>query len=812
MQSCLIVTTKTPETNIKQYLGITSTFVQIFTSNDIINNSHKVYIFFKVLNYKTKTEYFRDLHIDNGKFYFQCDSEDLSEEIYLFDPSNNLLKEKSHNKLESILDNLFIGGYTLISEGPLFLIRANPHDIQNAQFFFKSIYSSFFVESKVEKIPIVVIEGLTSGHLDLFKQANTQFFSQIIFQQIIVYNDIFFGVLKTNNDVSLAIQSLNGAKIMDRKLSVKHIEYPLIISPSATPIHFIPPTVTVKAPIQQTDKPSIPRKVPISQVKTTTKKSRSKSQANILIDKEHYYVETLSRRTYDSSPSITLHVNNNVYLFNAPEMIERQILERYGAKGCEFKQIFITSLFPDSLGGLITYTKQQFEKKPISFGLTGPPNLKDALLTDKRYVKMEDDYFDIPVTESYEDDKIKVTPIVLSKSVSFEVSIKAGGFFPVFDVRSLDDLKDIHIDCDQISYGIHFTSSDIEYSPYMSGSLRQYSSRLYCNKNNIYMNSGVFSRPNKAAFYEKRTNVYLQKLASGKTEAPPYIFGPPSHEPDIEEFTPKLPTFRKFCVTFLGTKTGKYVVPDLNYSGYLIHTNYGFIVLDPSESYVHELRRKYGTENAKYILKNIECIWISHHHCDHMFGLPALLYERSKVTEKIIPLGASPPLIEDIRRIEKLYGDFHITYHDREDPIDINANLFLESVDVFHTDYSKACRLTINNVNKIYTIVFSGDHGFNCEEFIETFNNCDILMHEAIFPNESLHKIKEAVAIQHCSTQQAIEISKRMNPRLIILTHTSMRYKETDLLKCPENNTIFAFDYMEFVFENRNEILRKLYS
>ncbi|KAH7295100.1 hypothetical protein KP509_27G032400 [Ceratopteris richardii] len=84
-------------------------------------------------------------------------------------------------------------------------------------------------------------------------------------------------------------------------------------------------------------------------------------------------------------------------------------------------------------------------------------------------------------------------------------------------------------------------------------------------------------------------------------------------------------------IVFLGTgssQPSKY----RNVSGIYLHLfERGGILLDCGEGTYAQLKRRYGSDGADDILRNLKCIWISHIHADHHAGLPRLLSARKRL-------------------------------------------------------------------------------------------------------------------------------------------------------------------------------------
>ncbi|OHT12046.1 hypothetical protein TRFO_18236 [Tritrichomonas foetus] len=224
----IISSSNKPDIKINQYLGSRSPFVRTFKAKDINTKEDQYFIFFKTDINQSKEQFLNDLHLTNAKFAKTNGEEidDFIDEIYLFDTQKNLVEEEAKENLELILDSLFVGGYDLFSEGPLFLIRGYTEDIKNAALFFNTVYPSLIVENTIENVPVVVIEGLTAEMEEDFKQANSEHTPQISFENLIVHENIFYGVLSNCLTLIRAIENLQKIQVNNCTLSVAQIGVP----------------------------------------------------------------------------------------------------------------------------------------------------------------------------------------------------------------------------------------------------------------------------------------------------------------------------------------------------------------------------------------------------------------------------------------------------------------------------------------------------------------------------------------------------------------------------------------------------------
>lgn len=561
---------------------------------------------------------------------------------------------------------------------------------------------------------------------------------------------------------------------------------------------------------------------------------------------ENVQVETLSGNTFDTYPSLLLRIQKKQYIFNLPEMFQRNLL----AKHIKLKNIqaaFITSAFPDSVGGLSVFILQTYYQKNKIFPIIGPKEIPDVILFDHDYVGNNTaSKYQNQVLNNFSNNDIEVKSINLTKSISYDIFIKKQNQHLLFvDCRSIEDLT-LLPDLNEFSEIFHLTIPEIliqkEYFTFFTSHISNKTVHNFC-----FMPSGIITNEHSYEYYTRRSKNSLQPLSQGDTlKAPDGFTNITSSKAEYNlikkqlEITnqgeiidinydelknlnslqiksrliksePSLPEFDKYAVTFLGSST-KFVGVNQNDSGYLIHTKSGFVVFDPSEGFLCQIQRKFGPRITEYILKNIECIWISHFHHDHCFGSPSLLYERSKLTEKKALFLAPQKFIESIQKVSQIYSDFKVVYNNREDEsstaddvvlIPINDHLSIQSINVFHdTPFAKGCLLSIDGIAKI---AFSGDRSYQKDHFALAFKNCDLLIHEATFPDREKsanYKINK----KHCEFFEAMETANLMKPKFTVFTHLSQRYTDEEITKKIDDIKIFAFDFLEFSDINAADI------
>lgn len=565
-------------------------------------------------------------------------------------------------------------------------------------------------------------------------------------------------------------------------------------------------------------------------------------------------LQAFTGNTFDTSASFILNINNDLYIFNIPETTQKMILSK-NVKYESLKAAFITSLYPESVGGLSMFVIQGYHMIESLFSIVGPSQIPDVILYDPDYVKEETTQkHPINVLDTFSNEDLEVKQIKLQKSICYDVNLKIlNQRMLVVDCRTIDDLRYLP-DLSQYSVVAHLTIPEIfvqnEYIEFFASKLPV--------TNICFMPSGTISNSQSNEYYNIRRHKALQVLCYGKTMKQPegfidftsygstYNFV--TRKADVNQsvkyvdlnytklknlnkyeiysklisFNPKLPSFQNYAITFLGSST-KFVSPERSNSGYLIHTKYGFIVLDPSEGFLQQVVRKYGPKTTTYILDNLVCVWLSHFHQDHCYGVPSLLHERSKVTNKPIHLCGPQKFIDDIKKISEIYGDFHLVCNNREvegrdqnsvddmnnipSELKINDHLSMFSIDVYHDImFAKGCIIVIDGQTKI---AFSGDRAFQKDHFAEVFQNCDLLIHEATFPDSKKKNAKVMTIKGHCFQHEAVETVKLMNPKYAVFTHLSLRYPDFLLKIKPGQNILNAFDFLEFSDENIEFIFQR---
>ncbi|GMJ05211.1 tRNAse Z4 [Hibiscus trionum] len=313
-------------------------------------------------------------------------------------------------------------------------------------------------------------------------------------------------------------------------------------------------------------------------------------------------------------------------------------------------------------------------------------------------------------------------------------------------------------------------------------------------------------------------------------------------------------------ITFLGTgssQPSKYRNVTAIY--FNLFSN-GSLLLDCGEGTLAQLKRRYGGEGAENAVRNLACVWISHIHADHHVGLVRILTLRRDLLkgvphDPLIVIGPSQlkRFLDAYQRLEDLDMQFldnkattvasweTFEFDDESNktitstssleesclqgsskrlklsvPVDnvaTSALLYrlkkvlnkaglerLISFPVVHCPEAFGVVLKagdrINSIGKVipgWKVVYSGDTR-PCSETIEASQGATILIHEATFEDGMTG---EAIAKNHSTTKEAIDVGNSAGAYRILLTHFSQRYPKIPVLdELSMHKTCIAFDLM----------------
>ncbi|XP_042052514.1 tRNAse Z TRZ4, mitochondrial-like [Salvia splendens] len=284
----------------------------------------------------------------------------------------------------------------------------------------------------------------------------------------------------------------------------------------------------------------------------------------------------------------------------------------------------------------------------------------------------------------------------------------------------------------------------------------------------------------------------------------------------------------------------------------------GSILLDCGEGSLGQLKRRFGVQGADEAIRGLKCIWISHIHADHHTGLARILALRRDLLkgsphEPALVVGPRQlkRFLDAYQRLEDLDMQFLDCYHTTEAGLEafdlkegnptnhtsmnVDSSLFargspmrsyltkppspaaqnlkslkkvlreagleaLVSFPVIHCLQAYGVVLQaasrINSVGKTipgWKVVYSGDTR-PCPELVRAAHGATVLIHEATFEDAM---VDEAVARNHSTTMEAVEMGDSAGAYRIILTHFSQRYPKIPVFdETHMHKTCIAFDMM----------------
>jgi len=232
----------------------------------------------------------------------------------------------------------------------------------------------------------------------------------------------------------------------------------------------------------------------------------------------------------------------------------------------------------------------------------------------------------------------------------------------------------------------------------------------------------------------------------------------------------------KFIVLGSGTSVPH---PKRSSSGFWVETACCSLLLDCSASAVHRMAQ----ENLDWA--NLDAIWISHFHLDHVGGVAPFLFGMKYAPEtqnrtkplKIFGTKGLRKLIENFDNANEynlLKQPFPLEIIEVEplENFEILSDVEAVAVKTPHTDESHAIHLRDKNDK---TLVYTADTGFDIT--LGTLaRNVDLFLLECSF-------IKDKPVETHLELSEAIHLIRFASPKRAVLTHFYPEWDEVDFQK-----------------------------
>lgn len=258
-------------------------------------------------------------------------------------------------------------------------------------------------------------------------------------------------------------------------------------------------------------------------------------------------------------------------------------------------------------------------------------------------------------------------------------------------------------------------------------------------------------------------------------------------------------------ITFLGT-TSTYSSTYRNVSGVLLQSSQDEFsaLLDAGEMTVGQLVRLYGTKKAEEIIGNLNFLYISHIHFDHIGGSVSVAEIYYKINNKpltvLCPIRTLPwyKYVSSVFKIPLNLVPLGQIAQDKElrQSLKKDHGVSIGLCPAKHTRDSWCIALS----SDYWKVSYSGDTMPN-PQFVAIGKDSDVLIHEATHQSSLA---EDAERKKHSTVQQAIQVGKDMNARYTVLTHFSLRYQKLPPIidEELEDNVVFAHDFMKITENN----------
>ena len=225
-----------------------------------------------------------------------------------------------------------------------------------------------------------------------------------------------------------------------------------------------------------------------------------------------------------------------------------------------------------------------------------------------------------------------------------------------------------------------------------------------------------------------------------------------------------------------------------------LETAGGTVLLDVSADAAHRMAQE------RLDWPNLDAIWVSHFHLDHLGGLPAFLFgskwaPQMQTRTKPLRIFGGAGLKQIIETISNAYKRPLLEQRFPIEIVEVQAGAKFEilpgavaqTLSTPHTDESLALRLTGDDSK---SFVYTSDTGFS-EDLVPFARGADLLLMECSFRrNKPVQK--------HLELADAMQIARKCNPAKVVLTHLYSEWDGVDLeaeaRALWSGETIAAFD------------------
>lgn len=218
--------------------------------------------------------------------------------------------------------------------------------------------------------------------------------------------------------------------------------------------------------------------------------------------------------------------------------------------------------------------------------------------------------------------------------------------------------------------------------------------------------------------------------------------------------------------------------PDRASSAHWLETSAGSLLLDISADAAHRLAQE------KLDWPNLDAIWVSHFHLDHLGGLPTFLFgskwapqtqSRTKPLRIFGPVGLERIMrtISDSNQYPLFEQPFPIEIVEVEPSAEFEVlpGVLAHTLSTPHTQESMALRL---NFETSKSFVYTSDTGFS-ENLAAFANEVDLLLMECSFRRNKPLATHLELAEVMCLAQQA-------GPAKLVLTHLYPEWDDADIV------------------------------